>query len=292
MMAHSCGVPAAVFKLFARRPRFVLTLQEGDPPEHIKKVARPVWPLFKRAFSSADVVQAISSFLAEFATSMGHLKEPVVIPNGVDIAHFGKEHDDEDVAAALAVLGEKASNRYLITTSRLVPKNAVDVVIRSLAFLPENVVFLVLGIGPQEAELRTLATDEGVANRVRFLGQVDHAVLPTYLSLSDVFVRPSRSEGMGNSFLEAMAAGVPVVGTQFGGIADFLFDPDLNPNTEPTGFAVAPDDPIQLAEKISRALTDELLTDSIMHNARELVVKEYDWDLIAPEMRRRVFGCS
>ena len=61
-----------------------------------------------------------------------------------------------------------------------------------------------------------------------FWGQVDHKEMPKYLKISDVFTRPSRSEGFGISFVEAMAAEIPVVATQEGGLADFLFDPDRN----------------------------------------------------------------
>ena len=59
MMAHGAGVPAALFKIFYPSVPYALTLQEGDPPEHIERVMRPLWPLFKRAFTKADIVQPI-----------------------------------------------------------------------------------------------------------------------------------------------------------------------------------------------------------------------------------------
>jgi hypothetical protein len=55
LMAHSSGVPAVIFKTFKPRVPFLLTLQEGDPIEHIEKVMKPLWPLFKRVFKKADV---------------------------------------------------------------------------------------------------------------------------------------------------------------------------------------------------------------------------------------------
>jgi glycosyltransferase involved in cell wall biosynthesis len=58
-----------------------------------------------------------------------------------------------------------------------------------------------------------------------FHGQKDKKEMIELLHKADVFIRPSRSEGLGNSFLEAMAAGLPIIGTEVGGIPDFLFDP-------------------------------------------------------------------
>src|SRR3989344_767164 len=123
-------------------------------------------------------------------------------------------------------LGKKEGDIFLITTSRMVRKNAIDVIIRSLTLLDAHVKFLILGIGPDEEMLRELARSQGVADRIQFLGQILHTEMPKYLKVSDIFIRPSRSEGLGNSFLEAMAAGLPVIATPVGGIPDFLFDPD------------------------------------------------------------------
>ena len=94
----------------------------------------------------------------------------------------------------------------------------------TLPKLPENVHFIVLGVGPDEVMLKKLVKHERVESRVQFLGQIEHNEMPLYLKACDIFIRPSRSEGMGNSFIEAMAAGLPVIATQEGGIADFLFD--------------------------------------------------------------------
>jgi glycosyltransferase involved in cell wall biosynthesis len=116
-----------------------------------------------------------------------------------------------------------------------VHKNALDTVIRALALLPEAVHFLMVGNGPDKNALAKLADRLGVSARVHFHASVPIEKLPDYLKSCDIFIRPSRSEGMGNSFIEAMAAGLPVIGTQEGGIADFLFDAKRNPDTETTG---------------------------------------------------------
>ncbi|OGZ05802.1 MAG: hypothetical protein A2845_03290 [Candidatus Lloydbacteria bacterium RIFCSPHIGHO2_01_FULL_49_22] len=288
MMAHSCGVPATVFNFFSGVP-YVLTLQEGDPIPYILKKARPVYPLFVRAFRKAKIIQAISTYLAVWARDMGFTGPLVVVPNAVDTKHFSQIYSDDELRELKKQLGKKDGEKYVITTSRLVNKNAVDVVIRAMKLLPPNFVFLVLGIGPDEDILKKLAGDVGVADRVKFLGQIGHQELPKYLCVSDVFIRPSRSEGMGISFLEAMAARIPVVATKEGGIADFLFDPDQDPDKEPTGIAVHTDDVEDTARQLQRITYDEMLRARCINNAQRLVLHQYDWDLIAKNMREKVF---
>ncbi len=290
MMAHSCGVPAAIFKMLHPRVRYLLTLQEGDPPEYIQKKMRPLYPLFVRAFTYADFVQTISMFLASWARHMGYKGPLEVVPNAVNTKHFSQTYPDAELSALKEKLGKKNDDVYIITTSRLVKKNAIDDVIKSLTLLPERFKFIVLGIGPDEEMLRALAQKNGVAERVMFLGRVDHKEMPKYLHISDIFTRPSLSEGMGNSFVEAMAAGLPVVATQEGGIADFLFDPDRNPDKEPTGLAVSPCDPAGLARQFKRFSEDSVLRAKIVENARALAFEKYDWDIIAKDMQKKVFS--
>lgn len=289
MMAHACGIPAGLFKRFAPEVPYLLTLQEGDPPEHIERLARPVWPLFVRGFTSADRLQPISTFLLAWGRRMGFQGEADVIPNGVDTERFMRSYPDDDVAAMRASLGKKDGELFLVTTSRLVHKNAVDDVIRALPSMPENVTFLIYGIGPDEDMLRALAEQLGVSGRTRFMGQIAHAQMPLMLAACDMFVRPSRSEGMGNSFVEAMAAGLPVIATQEGGIADFLFDSVRNPDKETTGWAVDADRPAQIAEAVRAIIGDPETVARVRDAARRMVAERYDWDTVAGDMRT-LFG--
>ena len=289
MMAHSCGVPAAIFKIFYPKVPYLLTLQEGDPPEYIQKKMRPLHPLFKRAFTKADFVQTISTFLAQWAHRMGYSGPLEVVPNAVNIKHFSQQYPQTELDTLKKKLGKKEGDIFIITTSRLVSKNGIADTIESLKFLPENYKFLILGIGPLEDELKLKTKNLKLETRVVFLRQVDHKEMPKYLKISDIFIRPSISEGMGNSFIEAMAAGLPVIATQEGGIADFLFDPDRNPNKKPTGLAVNPHDPEGIVRQVKRFLEDKKLRDEIVKNAHELAFAKYDWDKIAGDMKEKVF---
>ena len=289
MMAAFAGFGALFFKMTHMSVPYVLTLQEGDPIDYIKQRVRFIYPLFVRIFTSADFIQSISTYLANWRREMGFKGPLEVIPNAVNVRHFSQTYSEQELYEIKQQMRKGANDIFLITTSRLVKKNAVDDVIKSLLHLPKNMKFLVLGIGPDEEKLRKLARDIGVERRVIFLGHVNHNSIPKYLRISDIFIRPSLSEGMGNSFIEAMAASIPVIGTQEGGIADFLFDPDLNPEEKPTGRAVFPRSPKDIALQVEKCLRDKEITAKIVHNARELVFSKYDWDLIATDMKVKVF---
>jgi glycosyltransferase involved in cell wall biosynthesis len=123
-----------------------------------------------------------------------------------------------------------------------------------------------------------------------FLGQVGHEEMPKYLKISDIFIRPSRSEGMGNSFVEAFAAGIPVIATQEGGIADFLFDAKKNPGTPTTGWAVAKDSPEEIALAVKDIIANPEQVKKVTATAKALAFSDYDWDTIAHAMREKVFS--
>ena len=107
--------------------------------------------------------------------------------------------------------------------------------------------------------------------------------MPPYLHISDIFVRPSLSEGLGNSFLEAMAAGIPVIATPVGGIPDFLVDGE-------TGLFCEVNNPHSIAQKVEKLIKDRESRDYIIKNAREMVLQKYSWERVAGEMREVLTG--
>ncbi len=271
--------PIVLLRLRNIRVPYLLTLQEGDPFEDTfnRWFILPFRPLLSVGFKNASAVQAISTYLAQWATNMGFKKEVTVIPNGVDLERFIEAPHPPIVTAGVV---------NLITASRLVYKNALDEVIRALVLLPENVQFVVYGSGPDERVLRALAEDLKVASRVLFKGHSSHADLARSFATAHIFIRPSRSEGMGNSFIEAMAVGLPVIGTQEGGIADFLFDAKRNPSKETTGWAVDKDSPQQIAMAVKEILTNPEKVSRVRANAFALVHEKYDWNLITRDMKK------
>lgn len=265
---------------------FLLTLQEGDPIEYILHKVRFVRKSFNAIFESADGLQPISSFLQRWGYQMGFKgKAANVIPNGVDITAFTTTFNPDVLRATRMNFGFPPEAFVLITSSRLVPKNGVGDIIEALPSLP-NVCLVICGSGTLESALKARVESLGIGNRVKFLGFVKIQELPQLLKASDAFIRPSLSEGLGNAFLEAMAAEVPTMGTPVGGIPDFLFDGK-------TGFMCEPENPPSIVSAVRRVqdLNDEERT-AILKSAHDLVVSRYDWDLIAKDMNHLFRGLT
>lgn len=277
MMAHSAGIPGALFKRAYPNVALLLTLQEGDTPEHIVAKAKPAGPLFALAFRYADAVQVISSFLGTWAKSMG-ARRIEVIPNGADLTRFGKVLSPSRRRELRTLMRAKEDEHLLITASRLVPKNGVDLVIEALAGLPPRVRFAVAGDGPERMKLETRAKEHGIVDRVTFLGEVSQEDLPDYLASADIFIRASRSEGQGSAFIEAMASGLPTIGTRVGGIPDFLHDGE-------TGLVIEPNDVGAIASAVRRVIEQPIETSHLAEGGLRMVRERYGWDRIAEEMR-------
>ena len=107
---------------------------------------------------------------------------------------------------------------------------------------------------------------------------MSHPEIPDYLSVCDVFIRPSRSEGFGNSFIEAMAAKIPVIATPVGGIVDFLDDNE-------TGIFCAPNNPQSIARSVKLIMENKDLVDKIVSNSYKMVTQRYSWDHVSEKMK-------
>ncbi len=288
MMAHSTGVPAALFKMVNPDVGYALTLQEGDPIPYIEKTVKPLWPFFKRAFTSADVIQVISSYLGNWARARGFNGPLEFIPNGASLP-APDNYTDEELWTLKEKYKKAKGDIYLVTVSRLVEKNAVDDIIRALPLLPSNIKALVVGGGPDEQMLMGLARELNVTNRVIFTGQVDRKQTAEARLVSDIFIRASRSEGMGNSFASAMASRLPIIATQEGGLIDFIFDAKRNPDKTTTGWVVDKDNPEQIAAAVKDILANPEQVKKVVANAYKLATESYNWDFIARDMKEKVF---
>ena len=283
IMAFYAGITALFFKYFSKVP-YLLTLQSGDSDSFVKK--RTWWWSFyyKRVYRQAKITQSISRYLAQRSRRMGNQKgEIILLPNGVDLDVFQAKLSIEEKNALRQSLNIQTDEFVLISVSRLVLKNAISDVIKAVNFLLYKsgikVKLLLLGSGPDEKILKTLATKQGVAEQVLFLGYKNYAEIPKYLEISDVFIRPSLSEGLGNAFLESMAIGVPVVGTKVGGIPDFLTDGE-------TGLFCETSSPSSIALAIEKYHKDKELYQKIKSNGQKLVQENYNWDAIALKMKK------
>lgn len=276
IMANQAGLATLSFKKEFPNVKYILTLQEGDSLARIWSRTWFMRSTYKDIYRRADQIQAISTFLARRAKKYGYTGPLSVIPNGVDLSHFKKNISEADAQKLREKLGFSKQDRVVATTSRLVHKNGVDILIRAIKDMPAKA--LIIGNGKLMIRLKSLAQEIGVRHQVIFAGHVGHENLPEYLAIADIFVRPSRSEGLGSAFLEAMAAGVPVIGTAVGGITDFLRDGE-------NGLVCEVNNPRDLTAKIQRLLSDEPLRQKFIESGRTFVDERYDWQGVAKQVR-------
>lgn len=115
-------------------------------------------------------------------------------------------------------------SHLLASVGALIPRKGQRFVIEALRELPDTQLVLV-GTGPDGRDLRELARERGVDQRVHFLGSLDHGRLPVVLSAADAMVLPSASEGLANAWVEALACGTPLVITDAGGARELVTGP-------------------------------------------------------------------
>jgi len=188
-----------------------------------------------------------------------------LVPHGVDTSRFYPRSEGHP-----AVSPDRLS---LLFVGRLASRKGVSRAIRCMARLPDDGPFelLIAGTGRHEDRLKALAADLGVRDRIEFLGFVPDEDLPALYTAADVFLFPSRYEGFGLVFLEAMACGTPVVGTPVGGIPDVVEDGE-------TGFVV--DDVAAMANRVEVLGDDPELLERLSTNALA-AVEGMEWTSVA-----------
>ncbi len=216
----------------------------------------------RRFLKSADRIVAVSGFTRDvLVDQLGVPAEKVsVIHNGVDLARFRQQPDAERLSALKQQLG--ADGRTIVlSVGRLVERKGFDNAIRAIAKIIDkhpNVLHVVLGDGPQRAQLKALSDSLQLSNHVHFTGMVSNADLIAYYALADLFLLPNRdmpdgdTEGFGLVFLEANAAGKAVISGRAGGVLDAVIDGE-------NGLTVNGHDPDAIAEAVDLLISDDSL---------------------------------
>jgi len=249
---------AAALTLGSARPRIVCHI-ENSPAEHYGRVAR--W-LLGRVLARVDACIVLSTSLREAAQPfVQHARRLEVIGPGIDLDRF----DPSSVDPALVRRLRASASRVVGTVARLAEQKGIDTLLDAIPRLLEaepNTRVLVVGDGPSRAALEARAQRLHIASAVHFLGY--RADVEAIYAALDVLVMPSRHEGFGIAFIEAMAMGVPVVGTRVVGSVDAV-------EHDVTGLLVPPDDPAALATAVLRLLEDPELRGRIAAEAQRRV---------------------
>lgn len=270
----SYAFPAAMILKWWRGVPLLLTLQEGNREwEFQRNNLGASWLGWRIALKNTGSLAAISSFLLNLSRSIGYRGEGAVIPNGVTIERFASPAKSREAVRKELDIPEDAF--LLVTASRLVHKNGVDIVLEALTRLPESyrrrTHFLIVGGGELEGKLKDLTKSLGLRGTVHFIGERGNDELPDLLAAADAFVRPSRSEGLGISFIEALAAGLPAIGSNVGGIPDVIKDGE-------TGLLVQPENPDDLSEKIVWLQKNPGLAKAIAERGALYAREHFSWE--------------
>ena len=170
-----------------------------------------------------DAVIAPSASVGEMIRKWGVKTRIEVIPNGVDVQAIRQP----SVRLTRAEVGIPDTAMVGVFVGRMASEKSVDRLIHAFAgvarVLPEAYLLLV-GSGPYVEDYKILARELRVADRVLFTGRVPYEHIPAYLHLSDLFVTASTTEVHPLTVLEAMAAGLPVVGIRSPGLSDTVVD--------------------------------------------------------------------
>ncbi|MFL5460683.1 MAG: glycosyltransferase family 4 protein, partial [Gemmatimonadales bacterium] len=182
---------------------------------------------------------------------------------------------------------ELDGSRWLLSVARLTRHKGIDTGIQVLAQLaPEypDLGYAVVGTGDDLSELESLGRVLGIADRIKFLGQVPEADLPQVYNSAEIYlglsrIMPERVEGFGISLAEASACGLPVIAGTTGGIPETVED-------GVSGLLVNPEQVNQVSAAVRSLLNDRLLASKLGAKGRERVERYYNWDRVAAELAR------
>jgi rhamnosyl/mannosyltransferase len=263
--------PPAVLSWLAARPRGRTVVTYHSDIVRQRLLGPLVAPLTHRLLARADAIIASSpQYAATSAVLRRHAQRVRVIPFGIRAEELARVDEDE-----VRRLRERHGGRIVLAAGRLVYYKGFEYLVRALRGV--DAALLIAGDGPLRGELRRLADEARVGERVTLLGSVPD--LRPYYHAADVFALPSvaRSEAFGIVQLEAMACGVPVVNTALDSGVPFVSPHGVS------GLTVPPADVEALAAALTRLLDDAPLRRRLGEGGRARVAGE----LSAERMARR-----
>ncbi|HSF18669.1 MAG TPA: glycosyltransferase family 4 protein [Vicinamibacteria bacterium] len=262
-------VPSGVMAWLAlsiRGTPLVVSLHGSDV--FLSEKSRMVRRFAARAFARAASVTACSEDLAQRSLALG-APPPLVIPYGVDTRLFRPRHvsgNDQGVVLAVGRLVPKKGFEYLIDAAALLRGRGVPVRL------------MLAGRGDLEGELAERATERGIVEQVKFLGNVERADLPALFDSADVVAVPSvrdaagNVDGLPNVLLEAMASGKAIAATKVAGIPQAVRDGE-------EALLVPEKDVEALAGALARLLASRELRLKLGSSARERACAHFSWKL-------------
>ena len=220
----------------------------------------------------------------------GHFHVPwekvEIIPNGINLAKFQVSVDRNSVRARYGISPDE---KLILYVGRLVPQKGVEYLIQAVPMVSSryhNAKFVIVGEGWLRDYLQSLAHSTGHGWRIIFTGFIPDNEMIALMKSADVLVVPSIYEPFGIVALEGMAAGVPVVASQVGGLSEVI-------EHDKTGVFVYPRNPESVAWGIDHVLSNPGHAEWLVRNAFEKVKNVFSWEAIASrtvEVYKQVLG--
>lgn len=241
---------------------FVMTARGSD----VTQIAHIKLPrlMILNAISLSDHVITVSQSLKDKLIKFGAAASKISsLRNGVDLGKYEfKSHARKELTS---MLGVESCTPIVIFAGWLIQRKRVDIVIETLS-KHQSAIAILIGEGPKKNELKKLAHDLGVQNRIFFLGQKQPTDMPFYFSAADVLMLPSEREGWANVLLEAMACGTPVISRAVDGACELVTTPEA-------GRLVDQDDDVASYSNALKSLLEEKPSRAKVR----LFAENFDW---------------
>lgn len=263
------GIPSGPIAWVLRRLRgipYVVSMRGGDVPGFrpydFGTFHKLIGPLLRIIWRNASALVANSNGLRALALAFEPKAEISLIPNGVDLNQFSPAERDW-------------KHPRLLSVGRVVYQKGLDLGIQALAELNDiDWKWTIAGDGKYRAELEAQAEQHGIADRIHFVGWQSKEQLAALYQQANLFVFPSRHEGMPNAVLEAMASGLPVVASEIAGSEELVVH-------DQTGLLFPSEDAARLREGLKKLLLDAALRKQMGSAGRARVEAEYTWSSVA-----------
>lgn len=251
----------------------------------IRKIKDNFWQkfIFKRVYRDCQGIITNSNYLAqEIEKLMGNREKVKVVYPGVNWQQLNQPVADFE--SQRNALGIGADDLVILSMGRLVKEKNYDAIIKimpALLNLLPNVKYVIVGDGPELENLKALADQASLGNKVIFTGMVKNndSAKAFYYQLAHVYVGVSAiAEGLGVSYLEAQACRTPVVASKHGGSAEAVLDGQA-------GILVDPKDQEEIAKALFRILSDKELWEKMATAGQERMKQEFDWKTQAEKVK-------
>jgi glycosyltransferase involved in cell wall biosynthesis len=282
------GLTAIICKRISKIP-CVTTLHGSDI--HGLRYAGLKW-LNAKVIKHSDACTANSSETARMAQHISMKDDIAVVPMGVNPRFLSAARGRNAQQT-----GSEAGEKRILYAGRLIDLKGVGYLIRALPAVLKKfseTKLVVVGSGPMKDDLMNLSARLNLSDKVIYIDKVPQEKLLEFYTSANLFVLPSivnqkgETEGLGVVLLEAMACGLPVVGSAVGGIPDIIKDGE-------TGLLARQKEPDSLAEKITKIFSDASLRRKLVENGYQMVEKNFSWDTISEkfiEIYREVLSRS